>query len=865
MDVYCEKCRKVIGKITDDKIPAKGATTKCPHCEARIVVKKPVPEKQHSPKVVVPADNRVVSRSSESNVAPHDLRPLAAEKKELRQPGQQKDSIPPVKKREQPSRPSLASSSDNASTFDCSFNISSIIKEAWQRTKGSKLAIWGGLICFIVILMVLGFFEGFLPDSASGPVGFIVVSVLENGLLAPLLAGILMIGVMKASDRKEGFTHMFHYYSNFKSLFIAGLIVYFLVNLAVLAILGRILNIAPEGLGASQTPAEVYVSFLVSLFSSLPSMIFFLLLGVLEIYFVLAYSLTLPLIAGRGVGPFVAMEMSRRGISRHFFKVFLLFLTFGFIAMLSTIPMGLGLIWTVPFGVMVIGVLCRTIYGEEAPGNTAGATVLGSVSLPDNSRSVWAVPLLAVVANIILAFGMFSFAEPMPVLAGNLGAIDSGSFVFHSVEGFTLTLPSDWEEIPPDVLESFSEQVSEGMEGGRDKMLYRHGFQRKGSDRWLACPYILVMLQGGATEEELKDVKRVKADMQAGIDEVQATSDNLMSDISQGEPLYDEDKKILWVSADIQNVEGIGPVKSLGAFKLTAKGNILFYGYSTAETYQELAPLFAKAFTNVTLDEQLVYKPQPAVKEKTSYPEWLVGTWEMTYDPDGSSNDQLEFSRGGIVLSTNASGVGLSGRYTVDSGRVELIFTKKGRSIRFEMSADPSQGKLLLDSKGTGNFTVYEKRGNRSESSAGVADVLPVISNIVNTEGMHVISGGLLQGGAPFYSDRKITLNYIPPKYQGLPYIRTACDLKKKGKSSTISFDVNVSVYVYVAWDERVPLVDWLTDNFTLTGDYLNHSGKQPRYQIYKSNVVWGPGQINIFGQEPSKYSYYLIFLETAS
>ena len=60
--------------------------------------------------------------------------------------------------------------------------------------------------------------------------------------------------------------------------------------------------------------------------------------------------LAIPLIVERGLSPWQAMEASRKAITQHWFKVFGLFLL-------------LGLIWTIPLFVMVMGVLYRTIFG----------------------------------------------------------------------------------------------------------------------------------------------------------------------------------------------------------------------------------------------------------------------------------------------------------------------------------------------------------------------------------------------------------------------------------------------------------------------------------------------------------------------
>jgi uncharacterized membrane protein len=71
----------------------------------------------------------------------------------------------------------------------------------------------------------------------------------------------------------------------------------------------------------------------------------------------------------RGLSPWQALETSRKAISQHWFKVFGLFLLLGIIMGLSMIPVGIGLIWTIPLFIISMGVLYRTIFGVLPPAN----------------------------------------------------------------------------------------------------------------------------------------------------------------------------------------------------------------------------------------------------------------------------------------------------------------------------------------------------------------------------------------------------------------------------------------------------------------------------------------------------------------
>ena len=81
------------------------------------------------------------------------------------------------------------------------------------------------------------------------------------------------------------------------------------------------------------------------------------------LYLAIAYMLAIPLVVERGLTPWQALEASRKAITQHWFKVFGLFLLLGLITLISAIPLGIGLVWSIPLFVIAMGVLYRTIFG----------------------------------------------------------------------------------------------------------------------------------------------------------------------------------------------------------------------------------------------------------------------------------------------------------------------------------------------------------------------------------------------------------------------------------------------------------------------------------------------------------------------
>jgi uncharacterized membrane protein len=94
------------------------------------------------------------------------------------------------------------------------------------------------------------------------------------------------------------------------------------------------------------------------------SVIGFLLLIIPGIYLAVAYGFALPLKAERGLGIWESLETSRRAVTNAWWKVAGTFLVVGLaIAVGGALTLGIGLIWLIPFGMMVVGVVYREIFG----------------------------------------------------------------------------------------------------------------------------------------------------------------------------------------------------------------------------------------------------------------------------------------------------------------------------------------------------------------------------------------------------------------------------------------------------------------------------------------------------------------------
>jgi hypothetical protein len=205
------------------------------------------------------------------------------------------------------------------------FTIGEVMSEAWGLVKGFKAPFWGAAIIayavFFVLLMVWGGISAALFGRQQNAVAAGVVNGLIGALLWPLFIGLFAMGVRRAAGLPVSFSMAFAYF-----------------------------NKAPVVIGAG-------------LLTTLVTYVGFALLIIPGIYLSIAYLMTMPLLAFHDLGPWKAMETSRRSITHKWFRVFGLYFVVGILTGLSALPLGIPLIWTIPWAVLVSGVLYRRIFG----------------------------------------------------------------------------------------------------------------------------------------------------------------------------------------------------------------------------------------------------------------------------------------------------------------------------------------------------------------------------------------------------------------------------------------------------------------------------------------------------------------------
>jgi hypothetical protein len=205
------------------------------------------------------------------------------------------------------------------------FTISEVLAEAWNNVSGAKwavnagmLGVWIFMMLATIVLVRLGVMDP--QNQWQGQ----IISMLLSAITYPCIAGISMMGVHRAVGLSISPGMIFGYFGAVLPLVLASLIQMFVLPVA------------------------------------------FLLLVIPGIYLMVAYILTWPLIIDKKLGPWRAMEASRKAVTHQWFKFFGVGIIVMVVMMISAIPMGIGLIWSLPWAVMTLGVLYRHVFGVEA-------------------------------------------------------------------------------------------------------------------------------------------------------------------------------------------------------------------------------------------------------------------------------------------------------------------------------------------------------------------------------------------------------------------------------------------------------------------------------------------------------------------
>jgi hypothetical protein len=246
------------------------------------------------------------------------------------------------------------------------FSIDVLLNEAWKRVHGCKATYWGAvLISILVNLLTVGIFTGIVAlifyivngaldlEDPTLKNYFSTASNLATFLLSPLLVGIYYLGIQRISDMPIKATMIFEPFKRFLHIIGTLLLTYF--SLAIIIFIGLFIFGILNAIAESRD-----ISFLYFL-----SIVVGVITAIAAFYVAFGLAFAPVLVFEKKMGIITAMKASLLGFSKHWFKIFILYIIMAFLIIVSAIPIFIGYIWTIPMGINLFGILYRTIFGVE--------------------------------------------------------------------------------------------------------------------------------------------------------------------------------------------------------------------------------------------------------------------------------------------------------------------------------------------------------------------------------------------------------------------------------------------------------------------------------------------------------------------
>ncbi|MDX1295886.1 MAG: hypothetical protein R3302_06455 [Sulfurimonadaceae bacterium] len=213
---------------------------------------------------------------------------------------------------------------------DYYFSIGDLLKEAWRRTDGVKFTFIASIFVYAVIVVIVSAIFGMIfniqafqdvgnePQAILAQVG---IDLLTMPVEVPMLAALMLMGIKHINHHDIKVSELFDYFVYVWPLVFASILIYLFVAIG------------------------------------------FMLLILPGIYLSIAYIFVYPLMIDKGMGVWEAMETSRKAVTKHWFSFFGVMLSMVIITIISAIPLGIGLIWTLPMGYLAYGLMYTHVFG----------------------------------------------------------------------------------------------------------------------------------------------------------------------------------------------------------------------------------------------------------------------------------------------------------------------------------------------------------------------------------------------------------------------------------------------------------------------------------------------------------------------
>jgi len=217
------------------------------------------------------------------------------------------------------------------------------INAAWEKTYGAKATFWGAILVLAAIMFGIGVLEGITAKwwGISG-----LFQLLGNIIGYFLQLGLVYIGITRAKDMPINYKLMFTTFDLQLALRLIGLY-----------ILQTLIFLIPIAIGA----IGVYVYMMGSSATTFIGGLIFVISIIATIVVAIRLSLGMAFVLDTREGPVAAIKHSLTATDHNFWNLLGIFLLQFLIIIISIIPLGIGLIWSIPFVLINYGVIYKTL------------------------------------------------------------------------------------------------------------------------------------------------------------------------------------------------------------------------------------------------------------------------------------------------------------------------------------------------------------------------------------------------------------------------------------------------------------------------------------------------------------------------
>lgn len=222
-------------------------------------------------------------------------------------------------------------------------SIQSILSESWRLVRGLKLRIFLMVLCLLVSIITIILALNVMGYKVSD--GYFLVSPIFTFIGWLFMSTTVLLGVRQSTGKSIQLRAIFKDYLNHKWECLGLIALSYVLGEFILPAITTLLTIAYEiyhftAFYLAVTTANILINYYVGF----------------------AMLMMVPLVIEKNESLSSGIINGFKGTAMHFFKIICIMLIMVFITIVSIIPLGLGLIWTLPMLYVAYGIIFREIY-----------------------------------------------------------------------------------------------------------------------------------------------------------------------------------------------------------------------------------------------------------------------------------------------------------------------------------------------------------------------------------------------------------------------------------------------------------------------------------------------------------------------